>query len=316
MLTIPLDDGKFRIEADSSDYANGVVLSQFIGGKWRPIEFFSCSLNEVERNYKIYDKEMMAIMDSLMEWHQYLMGSKEPFEIWTDHQNLQYFRKPQKLNCRQAQWVTELAKYSFSLVHKPGKSMGKADALSRMTGLETGVNDNKDIILLKPEFFIRQLHDNPESEIVEWIKKSKNVDKTVIEALNSKTKDWVNEVDGIITWKNRMYVPIDRKLWTEIIKRHHDVITAGHPGQYKTWELVTRTYWWPSIGNDIKRYVKGCLKCQSTKVHRNKPVGTLNPHDISREPWEHIGVDLIGELPEAGGYNAITIFIDHFTKNL
>ena len=162
--------------------------------------------------------------------------------------------------------------------------MGKADALSRMTGLETGVNDNKDIILLKPEFFIRQLHDNPESEIVEWIKKSRNVNKTVIEALNSKTKDWVNEVDGIITWKNRMYVPIDRKLRTEIIKRHHDVITAGHPGQYKTWELVTRTYWWPSIGNDIKHYIKGCLKCQSTKVHWNKPVGTLNPHDIPQEP--------------------------------
>ena len=71
-----------------------------------------------------------------------------------DHQNLQYFHKPQKLNHRQAQWVMELAKYSFALVHKPGKSMGKADALSRMTGLETGVNDNKDIILLKPEFFI------------------------------------------------------------------------------------------------------------------------------------------------------------------
>ena len=211
-LTIPLDDGKFRIEADSSDYANGAVLSQFIGGKWRPIAFRSRSLNEVERNYEIYDKEMMAIMDSLTEWRQYLMGSKEPFEIWTDHQNLQYFHKPQKLNRRQARWVTELAEYSFSLVHKPGKSMGKADALSRMTGLETGVNDNKDIILLKPEFFIRQLHDNPESEIVEWIKKSRNVNKTVVEALNSKTKDWVNEVDGIITWKNRMYVPIDRKL--------------------------------------------------------------------------------------------------------
>ena len=105
---------------------------------------------------------MMAIMDSLMEWRQYLMGSKEPFEIWTDHQNLQYFCKPQKLNRRQAHWVTELAKYSFSLVHKPGKSMGKADALSRMTGLETGVNDNKDIILLIPEFFIQQLHDTPE----------------------------------------------------------------------------------------------------------------------------------------------------------
>src|SRR5580698_4993994 len=100
---------------------------------------------------------MMAIMDSLADWRQYLMGAKEPVEIWTDHQNLQYFKKPQKLNRRQARWVTELSEYVINLVHKPGKTMGKADALSRMTGLETGANDNEDIIVLKPEYFILNL---------------------------------------------------------------------------------------------------------------------------------------------------------------
>ena len=61
------------------------ILSQHINGKWRPIAFRSRSLNEVEHNYEIYDKEMMAIIDSLDEWYQYLMGTKEPFEIHTDH---------------------------------------------------------------------------------------------------------------------------------------------------------------------------------------------------------------------------------------
>ena len=42
----------------------------------------------MERNYEIYDKEMMAIMDSLTEWRQYLMGTKETVDVWTDHQNL------------------------------------------------------------------------------------------------------------------------------------------------------------------------------------------------------------------------------------
>ena len=99
VLLIPRDDQPFRVEADSSDYANGAVLSQKIDGKWRPVAFRSRSLNETERNYQIYDKEMMAIMDSLMEWRQYLLGAKYPVEVFTDHQNLQYFRKPQKLNC-------------------------------------------------------------------------------------------------------------------------------------------------------------------------------------------------------------------------
>ena len=85
VLAIPLDNGKFWVEADSSNYANGAVLSQQVDGKWKPIAFRSRSLNEVECNYEIYDKEMMAIMDSLSEWRQYLMGAREPFEIWMDH---------------------------------------------------------------------------------------------------------------------------------------------------------------------------------------------------------------------------------------
>ena len=101
-LFIPNDEGRFHVEADSSDFTNGAVLSQQVNGKWQPVAFRSRSLNEVEQNYEIYDKEMMAIMDSLSEWQQYLLGARENFEIWTDHQNLQYFWKPQKLNYRQA----------------------------------------------------------------------------------------------------------------------------------------------------------------------------------------------------------------------
>ena len=97
-LVLPLDDGKFHVEADSLDYANGAVLSQQVNGKWKPVAYRSRSLNDIERNYEIYDKEMMAIMDSLSEWRQYLMGARESFEIWMDDQNPQYFHKPQKLN--------------------------------------------------------------------------------------------------------------------------------------------------------------------------------------------------------------------------
>ena len=42
----------------------------------------------------------------------------------------------------------------------------------------------------------------------------------------------------------------------------------------------------------------------------------LNPHNIPTEPWEEVGIDLIGKLPQAGGYNAIAVFTDHFTKRL
>lgn len=52
--------------------------------------------------------------------------------------------------------------------------MGKADILSRMTGLETGKNNNEDIVLLKPEWFISELIiKNPEDKLLAEIKRRK-----------------------------------------------------------------------------------------------------------------------------------------------
>jgi RNase H-like domain found in reverse transcriptase len=153
VLIIPVDNAPYCLEADSSDYASGAVLSQKVDNKWHPVAYMSKALNETQQNYEIYDKEMLAIMTALDEWRQYLMGASEDFEIWTDHQNLQYFRKSQKLNRRQVQWMTELAEYHYSLNHKPGKSNVKPDILSRRPDLKRGENDNKNIVLLKPEHF-------------------------------------------------------------------------------------------------------------------------------------------------------------------
>jgi hypothetical protein len=102
VIAIPIDNAPYRVEADTSNYAMGAVLSQKQEGKWHPIAYMSKAFNDTEHNYKIYDKEMLAIMLALSEWRQYLMGASEDFEIWTDHQNLQYFQKPQKLNRQQA----------------------------------------------------------------------------------------------------------------------------------------------------------------------------------------------------------------------
>ena len=91
ILQMPVDNKPFRVEANTSDYAIGAILSQQTDDKLHPIAYMSKALSEMQRNYEIYDKEMLAIMEALGEWRQYLMGEKEKVEIWTDHQNLQYF---------------------------------------------------------------------------------------------------------------------------------------------------------------------------------------------------------------------------------
>jgi len=57
-------------------------------------------LNETKRNYEIHDKEMLAIVRGLENWRYLLEGAHFKFEVWTDHNNSEYFVKAQKLNQR------------------------------------------------------------------------------------------------------------------------------------------------------------------------------------------------------------------------
>lgn len=113
---------------------------------------------------------------------------------------------------------------------------------------------------------------------------------------------------------DRIYVPKNRKLREDIIREFHDTATAGHPGRYKTQELITRNYWWPYIQADIQRYIDSCEACQQTKVHRGKPHNPLQLNEIPSQPWEHITTDLIGPLPESNGHDMILVIVDRFSK--
>ena len=99
VLAAPDLDKKIQMEVDALDYATRGVLSMECEDKlWRPVAFLSKSLNEMERNYEIHDKEMLVIIRRLEAWRHLLEGAQFKFEIWTDHKNLEYFMKMQKLN--------------------------------------------------------------------------------------------------------------------------------------------------------------------------------------------------------------------------
>lgn len=133
-------------------------------------------------------------MSALDNWPQYLLVASEPFEIWSDHQNLQYFRKDQTLNCQQARWVMELAEYDFVLVHKPGAQMVKSNLLSRRADHEREEDDNLNIIILKNEFFVQEiLVETPEADLLKQIKcVKKNQDRVVLIALARKRQTGLN----------------------------------------------------------------------------------------------------------------------------
>ena len=82
VLTVPDLDKKMRMEVDALDYVTEEVLSMKCeDGKQRPVVFLSKSLNETERNYKIHDKKMLAVIRGLEKWRHLLKGTKFKFKV-------------------------------------------------------------------------------------------------------------------------------------------------------------------------------------------------------------------------------------------
>ncbi|KAJ3007050.1 hypothetical protein NUW54_g3696 [Trametes sanguinea] len=314
VLAIPNDDDPFKVECDASKFAVGAELSQKQGGIWKPIAFLSKSLSPAERNYEIYDRELLAIMTALDEWRHFLKGARHTFEIHTDHKNLEYFRKPQRLNHRQARWVVELQDFDFVLLHKPGKSMTKPDALSRRPD-HTGSDDqNEDVIMLKPEWFRITAIDGTDAIVKECLKHIDLLDRAVLEQLGT-NGDFEQTEDGLVYRRGKLVVPNDSSLRGRVIAAHHDSVLAGHPGATNTQNLISRSYWWPSLRQDVRKYVKGCHICQTTKIDRRKRAAPLHPNPVPDRNWQYISVDMITHLPPAHGYNAILVIVDMKSKD-
>src|SRR6202453_1886704 len=272
---------------------------------------------------------MLSIMRCLEDWHHYLEGAKERFEILLDHKNLQYFLTSKKLNRRQARWCLFLSRFNFLMTYRKGALSTKVDLLSRRSDHDWGENDNDNIILLKPEYFriaaLSQGHvliNAEETPLLSEIRKSKVYDKSVVKAIEDLKKsltkclrfdEWQLE-EHLILFRGKVYVPKNDNLRRKVVELHHNSFSAGHPGQWKTIELITCNYWWPGLSKFTIEYVKGCGTCNRTKTFPEKPVGKLLPLPIPNAPWKLISSDMIVSLSESQGCNAILVVADRFTK--
>jgi len=91
--------------------------------------------------------------------------------------------------------------------------------------------------------------------------------------------------DGVVYIEGRIYIPNNNKIRERILKKNHNSVDVGYLGQYRMLELLKRTYWWPGLKEDIKKYVQECFKCQQNKVQHQRKVGELHPLEIPQGLW-------------------------------
>ncbi|QRW19820.1 Retrotransposable element Tf2 protein [Rhizoctonia solani] len=260
LLLQPDTTKQFYVECDASDYATGAILSQCnLEGKLAPVAYLSKSLSPAKKNYDIFDKELLAVIRAFKEWRHLLEGLELPVQVLTDHKNLEYFSTP-------------------------GAQNKKADILSQgydLVPLEGGVENQ---VLLKPELFISSI--TPDQEINDLIGKAIYKDnhlKEILHKLQNKEKvmDWELK-EGLLWYQGKIFVPKDNTIRNLIAESRHNALAAGHPGQARTLELVSRNYYWPSMKKFINSYPTNQV-----------PVGLSKPLQIPEQPWEDIAYDMI-----------------------
>src|SRR5712671_1998107 len=360
VLAQPNYNKPFVVHTDASAYGVGAILLQ--EGEippnvktskplLHPIAYYSATFIQAERNYDIYERELLAVVKALKHWRHHLGGSRFPFTVVTDHANLAYWKEPRDLNRRTARWHGFLQDYWFDIQLTPGKRNTAADFLSRHPKADRGKTDNRQVTIFPPSKFvdshfvipldirgevpmshqvppplprpshlrvfdIDSIYGSLDEEVAalqrEYRPLMKDWEKRYAITTISLLKPPQAEISG---WRKegKLVVPPNLTLKREIMRVVHEGLITGHPGRDETIAQTQRNYWWPDMRAWITEYVQGCVICQQNKIitHRTHPPMFKIPMDPAALPFQQIAMDLIIGLPESNRHNSILTIVDH-----
>ncbi|QRW20751.1 Retrotransposable element Tf2 protein [Rhizoctonia solani] len=314
----------YYLEMDASGVAMGAILSQQGPDNWlHPIAYMSKSFSGVEANYNTHNKELLAIIRALEEWRIFLEATDKPIQVFTDHWNLeQWMQQAQTFNRRHAQWCIFLSNFNFEIHYRPGKQSGKPDALSRRSDYIDSPQEPE--IMLPAEVFANTLEE--ELEIVTKIQNKLKEYPSLKPIIQFLTEDADNAPPSIqkayqdydweedLLWYCGKLVVLDSEsLKEQLLREFHNSPLAGHPGQQRTLELVSRNYWWPGMKSSAKEWVECCPICQANQQDHALVIA-LKPLEVPPFPFHTILYDFITGFPKSQGHNAILVVIDLFSK--
>ena len=284
LLAYPNYDKPFQIFTDASKVQLGAVICQ----ENKPIAFFSKKLNSAQTRYTTTERELLAIVETLKEFRNMLLGYE--IIIYTDHQNLTY--KNFNTN-RVLRWRLILEEYGPKFIYLPGKKNIVADALSRLE-----LDDSK-----QPTEFQSEVYNITKEEInmtknpitYTNIAKHQQKDKNLIKlAKNNKDYSIKSFCGGgkehhLIVHNDKIVIP--KQLQRTVVNWYHTQLC--HPGETRTEATIRQHFTFKGLKEMVHKLCKTCPTCQKTKLSTKK-YGKIPPKVAESIPWDKLCVDLIG----------------------
>lgn len=290
-----------KISADASSFGLGAVLSQQAEDGWHPVAYASRSLTPTEKRYAQIEKEALAAMWASERFSDYVTGKR--FILETDHKPLLSLlgsKDIDQLPIRIQRFRMRLMRFTYDIVHVPGKDLHTADALSRAPHQDLGNEEFQKEVDLYVNYVMSSL---PASDsLLDIIQRHQEEDEVCRQVRSYVEETWperfqlngvlkqfwpyradLTMVDGLLMYGSRIFIPSSLRL--HILDRIHH----GHQGITKCRMRAQQSVWWPGLSQQIYELVNQCRVCAQLRDNHPEP---LIPSTMPKLPWEKIASDL------------------------
>ena len=278
----------------------------------KPIAFYSRKLNSAQLNYTTTERELLAIVETLKEFRNILLGQQ--IIVYTDHKNLTY----KVFNTeRVMRWRLIVEEYGPELRYLQGHKNIVADALSRLHLAPKLRTENDISVLDEPSsrpmceaFGISKKHAKNTiapsipicySTILAAQQQDKILQKKVLQPYSKYKLRSFHGAEGknfqLICYNDKIYVPTTMQ--QRLVEWYH--LMLCHPGEDRMEATIAQHFTFDGLRAMCKRVCSTCDTCQRTKRKTIK-YGKLPIKVPEIVPWETLCVDYIGEykIPRKG----------------
>lgn len=288
------------VKTDASKQGVAGMLLQKNNGDLKIVSCCSRRLSPSEENYGITDLEGLAVVYTLTKFRHYLLGKQ--FDLVVDHCALCVLKEKTPTSARLRRWAIILSEFNFNVIYSKGDLHKDIDCLSRAP-----VDDPVDAYLEN-----RLYHIATPLERARWTNNYEDNETRDILEKAKQNQDDFNLRQGVIYRHDKLFVPSSSR--QTILTDYHDNPIAGHGGREQTYRSLQALFWWPTMKEDVDKFVEACQICQARKAERAKQAGSMHSFQVC-EPNSLIAVDCLGRITQTlKGNQHIIVAVDVFTK--